>query len=136
MQRYFSDIPRGPTRIAALKLSSAPFARKLQGCLPETAGRGCQRHAPHPDLAAGRDQEAPVGSDGKALQQVDDHARPGLAPIAIATIARNNGPGMVGTVFESINMRADGGQLVRYPAMQRVHVTLFIEPAGDAGLAW
>src|SRR5947199_10440911 len=68
----------------------------------------------------------------KALQEILDHPRCGLAPMACLTIPLYQRVGMERTVFERVYVSSDTSQVVCHPIMQCFNFTLLIQASGHS----
>src|SRR3954451_23919086 len=80
------------------------------------------------------DQDAVICIDGEAAEQIGDHSGSRLAPDTDAAVSLDGSVGMIGAIFEGVDMGADGCHFVRHPAVQRVHMAFLVETPGDARL--
>ena len=80
------------------------------------------------------DQERLRGIDRPLRQQLADHAGFRLAQLGDKPIALDHSLGMVGAVFEAIDVRAVAPQLGAHPAVQVDDVLFAVQPARDTGL--
>src|SRR6266702_5299133 len=80
------------------------------------------------------DHEAPVELHGPVLDEIAQHAGCGLTPRMFLDVAGDRSLRMVRTEADVIDPRTFAGELVAYPAVQRVHISFGVEAAGDAGL--
>src|SRR6185437_3867172 len=70
----------------------------------------------------------------ETAEQVGDHSGRWLATIADAAVAFDGAFWMIGTIFERVDMCPESRHVIGHPAVQRLHMTLFVEASRDARL--
>src|SRR5437870_5684011 len=80
------------------------------------------------------DQKARSPIDRPTPQQVEDHPRRRLAPVAVLTIAALDCIGMIRTISNVVKVSARSGELCRKVGVHRAHIIFRVETARDPGL--
>src|ERR1051326_363528 len=78
-------------------------------------------------------EQTSVGLNTVAFYKLKDHAGLRFAAFAFHPVSGVSFTWVMGAISEVIDPRAMGGELLRHPAMQILHVFLGIKPARHAG---
>src|SRR5712692_6743865 len=80
------------------------------------------------------DQDAAIRMDWETGEEVRDHSRAWLASIAHATISLDCAFRVFRAVLERVDMCSESGHIICHPAVQGLHVALFVKTPCDARL--